>query len=322
MRSLRLSQQLDEKLIFYPSTAVAEIQKVLAAEEFAFVIIDSIQTAHSRNHSSGPGSVAQVRESAYELRNFLEGKETVLLFIAHVTKEGSIAGPKLLEHLVDAVFYFEGERFRDLRLIRAFKNRFGQVNDIAIFQMTAEGLVEIQDPTGHFLEDEEGEEHPGIAISAVREGSLILVVEIQALASEILYQAPKRATDGLDLNRLQLLAAVLDKYAGMALRNYDLFVKIAGGVMVSDPAVDLALLLALASSFYNRPVTDSTLFVGEVSLSGQIRPVNMIQERMQAAQSMGFRRVMLPDKQKLEAKDYPSKIIRVGDVTQALATVF
>ncbi len=317
-----LHEGLLEHIIFLPNTDAEQIIAQTKKNDLALVIVDSIQTAHTEKSASGPGSVSQVRESAYELSNAVTADGTVLMIIAHVTKEGTIAGPKLLEHLVDVVLYFEGERIRDLRLVRAFKNRFGRINEIALLRMETDGLTEIVNPTGYFLDLGYDAMAPGVAIVPVREGTLILIVEVQALASEILYQAPRRAAEGIEFNRVQLMAAVLDKTGQTTLRNFDLFVKISSGVVINDTSADLALIMALASSYYNQSLPNDTAFVGEVSLTGLIRPVTMIQERISALETMGIQHLVMPKSQQNQAKDFSIEAIGVSDIGQILEMFF
>ncbi|MCM8766127.1 MAG: DNA repair protein RadA [Candidatus Omnitrophica bacterium] len=257
------------------------------------IVIDSIQVLYKPEFSSGPGTVTQVRECAHLLTSLAKEKEISLFFIGHVTKEGVLAGPKILEHLVDTVLYFEGEDFTQRRILRAVKNRFGSTNEIAIFEMTAQGLREVKNPSEIFLSERE-ENVPGAVIVPIMEGTRPLLVEIQALVVPSLPGIARRRSTGLDFNRIPLLIAVLEKRLGLHLGNQDIFVNVVGGVKVLEPAVDLAVVLGIVSSFRNLSVSKNTGVIGEVGLGGEVRPVSFLELRLQEAERLNFKKIILP----------------------------
>lgn len=258
-------------------------------------IVDSVQIVYKSEIPSSPGSVVQVREIATEFMHIAKGQGITTFLIGHVTKSGEIAGPRVLEHIVDGVFDFEGDRQHGFRLLRGVKNRFGPTDEIAIFQMKESGLVEVPNPSQAFLQ-ERMKEVAGSAIVPGLEGARSFLLEIQALVTTTAYANPSRKSAGLDQNRLSLLLAVLEKRVGYHLHNCDLFVALAGGLKITEPAIDLGILLAIASSFTNRPIPADTIAVGEVGLGGEVRGVSRIETRLKEAIHMGFRRCILPKK--------------------------
>jgi DNA repair protein RadA/Sms len=268
------------------------IATTLDVEAPAVAVIDSIQTLYSQALTSAPGSVAQVRECAAQLTRLAKQKQIALVFVGHVTKEGTLAGPRVLEHIVDTVLYFEGDPNSSFRLIRAFKNRFGPANELGVFAMTETGLKGVSNPSKLFL-SEHREDVPGTCILVTNEGTRPLLVEVQALVDEA-HGNPRRLTVGLDQNRLAMLLAVLHRHAGIAAFDQDVFVNAVGGVRIAEPASDLAVLLAIVSSLRNRPLPEKTVVFGEVGLAGEVRPAPRGTERLREAAKLGFARAIVP----------------------------
>jgi DNA repair protein RadA/Sms len=274
-------------------TDLDRIQSVLQAEKPAVAVIDSIQTLYSGMLQSAPGSVAQVRECAAQLTRAAKAGSTAIVFVGHVTKEGALAGPRVLEHMVDTVLYFEGDTHSSHRLIRAIKNRYGAVNELGVFAMTDRGLKGVSNPSALFL-SQHSAEVAGSCILVTQEGTRPMLVEIQALVDEAHAPNPRRLTVGLEQNRLALLLAVLHRHAGIACFDQDVFVNAVGGVRVSEPAADLAVLLAIVSSLRNRPLPPKLVAFGEVGLAGEVRPVQRGQERLREAAKLGFTQALIP----------------------------
>jgi DNA repair protein RadA/Sms len=277
---------------------LAEIQleriaATLEAEKPEIAVIDSIQTLFSEALTSAPGSVAQVRECAAQLTRLAKTHGIALVFVGHVTKEGALAGPRVLEHIVDTVLYFEGDPGSSFRLIRAFKNRFGPVNELGVFAMTEKGLRGVSNPSALFL-SQHREPVPGSCILVTNEGTRPLLVEVQALVDGTQSANPRRLAQGLDQSRLAMLLAVLHRHAGIACHDQDVFVNAVGGVRIGEPAADLAVLLAVVSSFRGRPLPDKLVVFGEVGLAGEVRPAPRGQERLREAAKLGFRRALIP----------------------------
>jgi DNA repair protein RadA/Sms len=285
-------------LVSAPLSLLAEVRleaiaATITAEQPDVVVIDSIQTAYTEALTSAPGSVAQVRECAAQLTRLAKERGVVVIFVGHVTKEGAIAGPRVLEHIVDTVLYFEGDTHSSFRLVRAIKNRFGAANELGVFAMTERGLKGVANPSALFL-SQHAVPVPGSAIVATLEGSRPLLVEIQALVDPVQGGTPKRLSVGLDAQRLALLLAVLHRHGGIETSGYDVFVNAVSGVRIAEPAADLAILLAVHSSLTGHPLPAKTLVFGEVGLAGEIRPVQRGQERIREAAKLGFRQAMLP----------------------------
>jgi DNA repair protein RadA/Sms len=292
LRARRLS--LDSRQL----EVLAEIQleKILAAltsNQPEVAVIDSIQTVYSEALQSAPGSVAQVRECAAQLTRYAKTSGSSLLFVGHVTKEGAIAGPRVLEHMVDSVLYFEGDTHSSFRLVRAIKNRFGAVNELGVFAMTDKGLRGVTNPSALFL-SQHGGEVAGACVLVTQEGTRPLLVEIQALVDDSRSPNPRRLTVGLEQNRLALLLAVLHRHAGVAAFDQDVFVNAVGGVKIDEPAADLAILLAIVSSLRNKPLPAKLVVFGEVGLAGEVRPVQRGQERLREAAKLGFTQALVP----------------------------
>lgn len=274
-------------------TRVEDILAVSAKEKPQVLVVDSIQTVYTEQLQSAPGSVAQVRESAAQLVRYAKQSGTALFLVGHVTKEGQLAGPRVLEHMVDTVLYFEGDNSSRYRVVRAFKNRFGAVNELGVFAMTELGLKEVSNPSAIFLSRHE-EEVSGSAIMVTLEGSRPLLVEVQSLVDESHMSNPRRVTVGLEHNRLAMLLAVLHRHGGVATYDQDVFANVVGGVRVTETGADLAVLLAIISSLHNRPLPKNLVVFGEVGLAGEIRPVSNGQERLKEAAKHGFTHAIVP----------------------------
>jgi len=278
----------NKNLYIMPEIVVENI--INEVKNYELVIIDSIQTIYSENLSSAPGSVSQVREATFELMRAAKENKVPIFIIGHITKEGSIAGPRVLEHMVDTVLYFEGEASKELRILRAFKNRFGSTSEIGIFEMTKQGLISAKNKS--FFSKKA---LPGSAITVILEGSRPIVLEVQALVSES-YSVPKRSATGFDLARLNMILALLEKKLNLPFNQYDVFINITGGIKITETAADLAIIAAIVSSFRNRPISKETVFIGEVSLVGDIREVTGIDQRIKEAANLGFKKAILPSK--------------------------
>lgn len=292
LRARRLNLKSDELLI-YSETNLENIIEIIRSIKAEVVIIDSIQTLTTEELSSSPGSVGQIRECGSKLVNFGKVSDTALVIIGHVTKEGSIAGPKVLEHLVDTVIYFEGGKGHTYRILRAIKNRFGSTNEIGVFEMHDRGLEEVRNPSEIFLSERPGNTAGSVVIPSI-EGTRPILVEIQALVSTCTFGVPRRTTIGLDSNRVSLLTAVLEKIAGIQIIGQDIFMNVAGGVTIDEPATDLAICIALVSSFRNIPVSADLVVFGEVGLSGEVRGVSHVEQRLQEAVKLGFKQCLIP----------------------------
>ena len=282
--------------------AEIELEKILnetRKRDYKCIVIDSIQTLFSQKVNSSPGSVSQVREITFELMRFAKEQGISIFIIGHITKEGSIAGPRVLEHMVDVVLYFEGDASKELRILRGFKNRFGATNEVGIFEMSEKGLISAKDISSKFFSRNKSQ--PGSALTVIMEGSRPLIVEVQALVTESTGHA-KRSTTGFDTNRLNMLLALLEKKLEIPLNQYDVFINITGGIKINETSADLAILAAILSSFRNRAISKETIFIGEVSLIGDIREVFSTDIRLKEAELHNFTKVILPKKQKTELK--------------------
>ncbi|ASK64295.1 DNA repair protein RadA [Virgibacillus phasianinus] len=317
LRADRLAIKSD-LLYVLAETNLYDISNQISILKPSFVVIDSIQTIFKEEVTSAPGSVSQVRECTSELMKIAKSNGIPIFIVGHVTKEGSIAGPRLLEHMVDAVLYFEGERHHTYRILRGVKNRFGSTNEMGIFEMKEEGLKEVMNPSEIFLE-ERSQGAAGSTVVASMEGTRPVLVEIQALISPSSFGNPRRMATGIDNNRVPLLMAVLEKRVGLMLQNQDAYVKVAGGVKLDEPAIDLAIAVSIASSFRDQPTKPDDIFVGEVGLTGEIRRVSRIEQRVQEAAKLGFKRVFCP-KRNLGGWTPPSsiQIVGVNTVQEAL----
>lgn len=321
MRAQRLGV-VDNEFYLYAETDMHDISRAIENLEPDYVIIDSIQTMTQPDISSVAGSVSQVRETTAELLKIAKTNGIAIFIVGHVTKEGSIAGPRMLEHMVDTVLYFEGEQHQSFRILRAVKNRFGSTNEIGIFEMREGGLEEVANPSQVFLEERLAGA-TGSAIVVAMEGSRPILVEIQALVTPTMFGNAKRTTTGLDFNRVSLIMAVLEKRAGLLLQNQDAYLKAAGGVKLNEPAIDLAIAVSIASSYKEKGTEATECFIGEIGLTGEIRRVNAIEQRVKEVQKLGFKKVYVP-KNNLVNWEPPKGIEVVGLVTldEALKRVF
>lgn len=284
------------------------------------VVIDSIQVLYKNDISSSAGSVSQIRECAAELVYLAKKTDAAIFLVGHVTKEGVLAGPRILEHMVDTVLYFEGETQLNFRILRAAKNRFGSTNEIGIFEMTENGLMELSNPSKLFLE-ERSKNTSGSAVTVSMEGTRPILVEIQSLVTESNFNIPKRQVSGLDYNRVSLIAAVLEKRLGLHLGKFDIFVNVAGGVKLTEPSSDLATALAIASNFKNKSINRSDVFVGELGLGGEVRSVNQLEARVREAAKMGFKRIIMPKNNIVSpALKKEIDLIGIGTLEEAIST--
>ncbi len=301
--------------------AEIQLERILAALDKArpeIAVIDSIQTLYSEQLTSAPGSVAQVRECVAQLARFAKQSGTVVVLVGHVTKEGTLAGPRVVEHIVDTVLYFEGDTHQSFRLVRAFKNRFGAVNELGVFAMTDKGLRGVPNPSALFLSQHSGDV-PGSCILVTQEGTRPLLVEIQALVDNSHAPNPRRLSVGLEQNRLAMLLAVLNRHAGIACHDQDVFVNAVGGVRISEPAADLAVLLAIVSSLAGKALPGKLAVFGEVGLAGEVRPAPRGQERLREAVKLGFTQAIIPAANRPRQKMGDIEIIAVDRVSDALA---
>jgi len=314
LRANRLDANHDD-LFLLSEIKLEEIQDELLRQNYEVVIIDSIQTIYSSNLTSAPGSVSQVREITFELMRKAKESNIAMFIIGHITKDGSIAGPRVLEHMVDTVLYFEGEASRELRMLRGFKNRFGSTSEIGIFEMTAEGLISAKDIASKFFDKSKAQS--GSALTVVMEGSRAIILEVQALVTESTYPNPKRSATGFDANRLTMLLALLEKKIDLPLNNYDVFINISGGIKIKESSADLAVIAAIISSFRDRPISKESAFIGEVSLTGEIKDVYSIDLRLKEAQAQGMKKAVIAQKTNLKldiktfAVDEVSKMIEL-----------
>ncbi|AEG16649.1 DNA repair protein RadA [Desulfofundulus kuznetsovii DSM 6115] len=293
LRAFRLGVE-SSRLYLLAETDIDAVENSIRSLKPALVIVDSIQTMHKVDFGSAPGSVGQVRECATQLMRLAKETGVAIFLVGHVTKEGLLAGPRVLEHMVDAVLYFEGERHQSFRILRGVKNRFGSTNEIGVFEMKDDGLVEVANPSSLFMIQHPAGPVAGAVVVPTLEGTRPLLVEIQALVSPTGFGNPRRMTAGVDYNRVILIMAVLEKRVGLHLGSYDAYVNAVGGVRLVEPAVDLGIAVALASSFRDLPVNCRLAVVGEVGLTGELRPVTGIEKRVQEAAQLGFTHCLLP----------------------------
>lgn len=292
LRAMRMGEFTDD-LSLLCETNLNTIRSVIEQRKPEVVIIDSIQTMYSEEVNSAPGSVSQVRESTNVLMQLAKGLNISIFIVGHVTKEGTVAGPRVLEHMVDTVLYFEGDRHASYRILRGVKNRFGSTNEIGVFEMRQSGLAEVKNPS-EFMLNGKPENASGSIVACSMEGTRPILIEIQALVCQSNFGLPRRTAAGTDYNRVNLLMAVLEKRIGLPLSNYDAYVNIAGGIKMNEPAIDLGLVLAIVSSYKNKPVGDTVIAFGEVGLSGEVRAVNMPEQRVTEAKKLGFSTCIIP----------------------------
>lgn len=317
LRANRLEVHTDQ-LYVLAETNLTQVLHHISQVKPDFVVIDSIQTIFKEEVTSAPGSVTQVRECTMELMKVAKTNSIPIFIVGHVTKEGAIAGPRMLEHMVDVVLYFEGERHHTYRILRSVKNRFGSTNEMGIFEMKELGLQEVLNPSEIFLE-ERSRGASGSTVVASMEGTRPVLVEIQALISPSSFGNPRRMATGIDSNRVPLLMAVLEKRVGLMLQNQDAYIKVAGGVKLDEPAIDLAIAISIASSFRDQPTNPEDIFIGEVGLTGEVRRVSRIEQRVQEAAKLGFKRVICSENN-LDGWTVPKgiEVIGVNTVQQAL----
>ncbi|WP_455089548.1 DNA repair protein RadA [Peptoanaerobacter stomatis] len=318
---LRADRIFEEEadLLIMAQTNLEIIEKQILDIKPDVVIIDSIQTISSTTLDSLPGSVSQVKDIANRLMKICKKENVCCFIVGHVTKDGAIAGPRVLEHLVDTVLYFEGEKYNSYRMIRAVKNRFGSTNELGVFEMTDKGLVEVDNPSKVLLSGSDSNE-AGTAIVSCVEGTRPMLVEIQSLVISTNFPSPRRTGTGIDYNRLNMLLAVLEKHAGILIQNYDVYVNLTGGIKLNEPFIDLGVIIAVASSYYNIPVKGLLAICGEVGLTGEIRNVSFVQNRINEAEKLGFEEILIPysNLKDIKLKNKNIKITGVKNIKQAL----
>ena len=317
LRADRLGVKNDN-LLFLSETNIENIEENIVSINPKLVIIDSIQTMYSEEITSAAGSVSQVREITAKIMRTCKENSITTILIGHVTKDGNIAGPRVLEHMVDTVLYLEGERYFSYRMLRGVKNRFGSTNEIGMFEMESEGLVEITDPSKVLIS--EREDNPaGSVVIASMEGTRPLLVEFQALTTPTVFGMPRRTANGIDYNRLAVLIAVLEKKVGINLGNQDVYLNVVSGLKINEPAIDLGIIAATVSSFKNIPIDTGVVVLGEVGLTGEIRSVNLIDKRLKEAEKLGFKKCIIPEtNRKLLKEKYKLDIIGVKNINEAI----
>ncbi len=320
LRAERLAGK-NENCLILTETKTQNIFKIIEETIPDVVVIDSIQTLHTDYIEASPGSISQIRETAAELIKFAKETSTPVILIGHITKEGAIAGPKILEHMVDVVLQFEGDRNHTYRILRAQKNRFGSTAELGIYEMLNTGLREVSNPS-EILISEKDSDLTGTAISATLEGMRPLMIEVQALVSTAVYGTPQRSATGYNIKRLNMLLAVLEKRAGFRLGAKDVFLNIAGGLKVEDPAIDLAVVCAILSSNEEIAIPQNVCFAAEVGLAGEIRAVNRIEQRIIEAEKLGFEKIILSKFNKIAKKNYKIEIIRVSKMEDVVRVLF
>ena len=320
LRAERMGTFTDLLLILC-ETSLETIREAIARIQPEVVIIDSIQTMYNENVSSAPGSVSQVRESTGVLMQIAKGMNITIFIVGHVTKEGVVAGPRVLEHMVDTVLYFEGDRYASYRILRGVKNRFGSTNEIGVFEMRGSGLAEVTNPSEYMLEGKP-EGASGSIVACTMEGTRPVLLEVQALVCQSNLAFPRRTAAGTDLNRANLLMAVLEKRAGLRLSSCDAYINIAGGIRMNEPALDLGIALAIASSMRDVPIDEKTIAFGEIGLSGEVRSVTMAEQRVREAKKLGFTTVILPAGCKKQAARVEGiELIPVKNVREAIQAI-
>lgn len=320
LRAMRMGEFTDE-LSLLCETNLNTIRGVIERRKPEIVIIDSIQTMYSEDVTSAPGSVSQVRESTNVLMQLAKGLNISIFIVGHVTKEGTVAGPRVLEHMVDTVLYFEGDRHASYRILRGVKNRFGSTNEIGVFEMRQSGLQEVKNPS-EFMLNGKPEGASGSVVACSMEGTRPILLEIQALVCQSGFGMPRRTAAGTDYNRVNLLMAVLEKRMGLPLFNYDAYVNIAGGIKMNEPAIDLGIILAIVSSYKNKPIGDKVIAFGEVGLSGEVRAVSMPEQRVSEAKKLGFQTCIVPAVSVETVKNIAGiEIIGVKNISEAVQLI-
>ena len=320
MRAERLGFKESSCHILTETNTQNIFQQVVAVQP-DLLVVDSIQTLQTNNIDSSPGSISQIRECTSELMKFAKESGTPVILIGHINKDGHIAGPKILEHMVDVVLQFEGDRNHVYRILRANKNRFGSTAELGIYEMQSQGLREVSNPS-EILISQKDEALSGVAISATIEGVRPLMIETQALVSSAVYGTPQRSATGFDLRRLSMLLAVLEKRCGFKLGAKDVFLNITGGIKVDDPAIDLGIVCAILSSNVDMAIDDKSCFAAEVGLSGEIRPVNRCEQRIQEAEKLGFERIFISKYNKVNPQDYNIQVVTVGKMEEVFKALF
>ena len=318
LRSNRLEINSDN-LYIYAQTNFECIKKQILEEKPDFVIVDSIQAIYSDNVQSSAGSVSQIRECCNELMHIAKSENITMIVIGHVNKEGNIAGPKVLEHMVDTVIQFEGDKYKSYRILRAVKNRFGNTSEVGIFEMVSKGLKEVTNPSELFLKEYNQSQATGSVIIVANEGTRPMLVEIQALVGTTPYPAPRRVTNGVDLSRVLQILAVLEKRVGLNLSKQDVYVNVIGGIDIQEPAADLGIALAVATCARDVVIDAHTAIVGEVGLSGEIRAVNHIEKRIKEVEKLGFKKIIIPQSNELDENFKGIEIIRVKKIIDAIS---
>ena len=317
IRADRLGINNDD-ILFLGETDISIINQEITEIKPKLVIIDSIQTMYSEELSAAAGSVSQVREITSQIMRVCKSQGITTIIIGHVTKDGTIAGPRVLEHMVDTVLYLEGERFFSYRILRSVKNRFGSTNELGMFEMKGEGLCEILNPSDILISEREGNPS-GSCIVASMEGSRPMLIELQALTTQSIYGIPKRTGNGIDYNRLSVLVAVLEKRAYMMVGSQDIYLNVVGGIKLNEPAIDLGICAVVASSFKNVSIPKDTVVMGEVGLTGEVRRINMIEKRLKEAEKMGYKTCIIPENNKKYLENsYKMEIIGVKNISDAL----
>ena len=307
-----------EHLLLLCETNLETIRQVIEREHPAVAVIDSIQTMYSEEVTAAPGSVSQVREATNTLMQIAKGLNITIFIVGHVTKEGTVAGPRVLEHMVDTVLYFEGDRHASYRILRGVKNRFGSTNEIGVFEMRETGLEEVPNPSEYMLNGRP-EDASGSVVACSMEGTRPILMEIQALVCRSNFGMPRRTAAGTDYNRVNLLMAVLEKRVGLPLSNYDAYINIAGGIRMNEPAIDLGIVMAIVSSYKNQSISPGTIVFGEVGLSGEVRAVSMPEQRVAEARKLGFKTCIMPQVSKDMLKKVEGiEVIGVKSVNQAM----
>lgn len=320
LRADRLNIKNDD-ILFLGETDIDIIDQNIEELNPKLVIIDSMQTMYSEEISSAPGSVSQVREITSRIMKICKSRKITTIIIGHVTKDGNIAGPRVLEHMVDTVLYIEGERYFSYRMIRGVKNRFGSTNEVGMFEMQEKGMVEITNPSSILISEREDNPSGSVVVATV-EGTRPLLVELQALVTQSVFGLPRRTANGIDYNRLTLLVAVMEKKAGFMLGNQDVYLNVVGGLKVNEPALDLGIILATASSFKNVSIPKGVIVLGEVGLTGEVRTINMMEKRLKEAERLGFKKCIIPENnKKLLKESYKLDIIGVKNINEAMKAI-
>ena len=319
-RADRLNIKNDD-ILFLGETDIDIVNQAIIDLNPKLVIIDSIQTMYSEELSAAAGSVSQVREITSQIMRVCKSRDITTIIIGHVTKDGNIAGPRVLEHMVDTVLYLEGERYFSYRVLRGVKNRFGSTNEIGMFEMKEEGMTEILNPSDILISEREDNPAGSCIVSCI-EGTRPILVELQALTAQSIFGYPKRTANGVDFNRLALLIAVMEKKAGLMLGSQDVYLNVVGGLRISEPSIDLGMILVTASSFKNVAIPKDMVIMGEVGLTGEVRRINLIEKRLKEAEKMGFKKCIIPESNKKGLKEkYKLDIIGVKNVNEAMSKI-